>query len=138
MARIYKRSDRIKVQVHDITLHIAPLSLSQKKEIQSHLYKATTEKDLNSAQEASVLSVKYSVKRVEGLYDSNDEEYKLKFDSNDNLSEETIDDLLNIEHSTKISMVCNSFIGGVSKEVIDPETGKPLEGISFPESEKKN
>ncbi len=138
MIKVYKKTDRIKVNIDGLTFSIAPLTLKQKKEIQSHLYKASVENDLVSAQDASVMSLKYSVKNVKGLYDLNEEEYQLQFDENGNLSDESIDDLLNIEQNTKLAVVWNSLVNGVSHEIIDPMTEKPMKGISFGESEKKN
>ena len=138
MAKIYRTTDRVKVNIDDVTVKLAPLTLSQKKEIQGHLYKSVTEKDMQAAQDAAILAVKYSLKSIKGLYDQNDEEYQLQMDNN-TVSDECIDDLLNIEISDKLALVCTSLLHGINKEIVDPNTNKKIEGISFEESaEKKN
>lgn len=137
MSRIYKTTDRVKVKVDDLTFSISPLSYAQKSEIQSKLYKAVNDQDMLAAQDAAVLSIKYAVKSVKGLTDGNDEPYQLEMENNQ-LTQQCIDDLLNIEQNTKLAAVCTSLVHGISTEIVDPNTGEKLEGVSFEVSEKKN
>lgn len=139
MSRIYRTTDRIKVTIDDVEFKIAPLTLGQKKEIQSYLYKSVSEKDLLAAQDAAILAIKYAVKGVKGLLDSNNEEYQIKSEDN-KLHDDCIDELLNIKMSDKLAAVCTSLVHGINTEIIDHSTGKKIEGISFEESdtEKKN
>ena len=50
-----------------------------------------------------------------------------------------MDDLLNVDHDDKLSLVCTSLLNGIPKEFVDPQTGKPIKGISIERqsSEKK-
>lgn len=137
MARIYKTTDRIKVKIDDLTFFVSPLTYAQKSEIQSKLYKALNDKDMMAAQDAAVLSIKYSVKNVTGLYDANEEPYQLILEDN-KVTDSCIDDLLNIESSTKLASVCTSLVHGVGNDIVDPETGESIEGVSFEVTEKKN
>ena len=139
MAKIYRTTDRIKVNIHDMCFSLSPLTISQKREIQGHLYQAVKEQDLLSAQEAAMLSIKYSVKSVKGLYDQNNEEYQLEFDGGF-LSDNCVQDLMNIESNETLANVCNSLLYGIQNPLVDPLTGKEIQGVSFEEksSEKKN
>jgi hypothetical protein len=137
MTKIYRTTDRVKVNVEGITFSISPLSYIQKSEIQAKLYKAVTDQDMMAAQDAAVLSIKYAVKSVKGLFDGNDEPYQLELEDNQ-LTQQCIDDLLNIKQNTKLASVCTSLVHGLSTEIIDPTTGEKIEGVSFEVSEKKD
>ena len=47
------------------------------------------------------------------------------------LSEECVDDLLNLEHCPKMMIVCTSLLGGMTDKIMDPATGKALEGVEI-------
>lgn len=135
--KIYRTTDRVKVNVDGIIFSISPLSYAQKSEIQSKLYKAVIDKDMMAAQDAAVLSIKYAVKNVSGLLDGNEEQYQVELQNNE-LTQQCIDDLLNIKQNTKLAAVCTSLVHGISTEIIDPNTGEKIEGVSFEVPEKKN
>lgn len=127
MAVIYKTSDRLKVKIDDLTFVISPLSFSQKSEVNSAILSGGAE----GAMEGARLAVKYSLKDVSGLVNLDGSNYEL-----DEISDEVIDDLFNLEHSTKLSQVCLNLISGIPKEFIDPRTGQPLEGVSLVKERK--
>lgn len=128
MAKIYKTSDRIKVKVDTITVEIAPLSTQSKKQLQSHMLKAS-QGNMDAAMEAVFLAVKFAVKSATGIEDADGKQYELEFDGND-LSDDCVNDLLNMEESDKLSAVCMSFLSKVPTVVVDAN-GKPIDGVKI-------
>jgi hypothetical protein len=129
MSRIYKRSDRISVKIDDITLKLSPLSIDQKVEIQTAMINGRKDGDIVQATKGVCLSIKYSVKGVEGIQDGDGNDYKLEFDG-DNLSDQCVDDLLNLELHRKLALVCASIVNGIPTEFSD-ERGNLMEGVEF-------
>ena len=120
--KVYSLKDRITVDIDGVSFKLAPLSYKQKIEIQNML---TTGQE----SEGTIKAVQYSLKGVEGLTDSNDNEYELRFDDN-GLTEDCLDEILNIETSMKLVTTCVTFINGIPKQIITPD-GKPLEGVKI-------
>lgn len=134
MAKVFRTSDKISVKIDDIVVKISPLSYEQKSDIQSLLISGNP----LSVVEAAKQSIRYAVKEVSGVEDADGSPYKLEFE-NGYLSDSCIDDLLNIDPDDKLSLVCTSLLQGIPKGFVDPQTGKPIEGISIerPKSRKK-
>jgi hypothetical protein len=128
MARIYKRTDRIAVKIDSLTVKLAPLTLDQKTEIQQAMILGRTKADIKEASRGIALSLKYAVKGIEGLEDSDGNVYKLEFDKDLNLKDSCIDDLMNLELTPKLAMVCAAMVNGVPKSFSDNE-GNALEGV---------
>jgi hypothetical protein len=128
MAKIYRRTDRIKIKIDDVTVTVSPLSSHEKAEIQSEMIKFV-KGDVKAGQHGICLSLKYAVKDIEGIEDSNGSNYSLKFE-NGYLSDECVDDLLNMEITGKLSQVCASLSNGVPTEFRDRE-GNNLAGVEF-------
>ena len=57
--KIFKMSDRIKVKIDDITLHIAPLSLEHKEDISSDLLQFGLNNEIKYFISSQVKAVKY-------------------------------------------------------------------------------
>lgn len=130
MAKVYKRSDRIPVKIGDITIKLAPMTVDQKTECQQAFLKGKSKGDLAELTRGVFLSLKYSVKSVEGLTDSNDEPYKLALDENGNVSDEGIDDLLNLQVNKQLTQICASLTNGIPSEFTD-DNGVKLEGVEI-------
>lgn len=128
MARIYRLTDRIPVKIDGITVTISPLSFDQKIELQSLMLQAKA--DPMFAVKGARLAIKYAVKGIEGLEDSSGQPYIVLVE-NGQLSDECVDDLLNLQENSKIITLCSQLINGVPRVVIDPSTGKQMDGISF-------
>lgn len=127
MARkIYKTSDRIKVKIDDISIKIAPLSYETKCEIQANLING----DTLGIVKAAKLSIQHGVKEIEGVENADGSAYELQFE-NGALTEECVDDLLNIDQDNKLSFVCTKLLEGIPTSFVDPQTGKKIEGISI-------
>lgn len=139
MAKIYKRSDRISVQIDDVIVKVAPLTHDQKIEVQQALIKGM-KGDFTQGAKGVFLSLKYSIKSVKGFEDSDGNPYQLEFEG-DGLADSCVDDLLNSSILGKLSLVCSSLVKNVPSEFTDNEN-KPLEGVRIlkpdSESEEKN
>lgn len=138
--KVYKTTDLLKYKFGEIEVEFSPLSHFQKNEINPLINRAikvrnikdasgresqVQEQDLQLMAEAMQLAIKYSVKSVKWLYDSEDNEYVLTFDSNNLLTDDCVSDLMNIQEQAQISYIAGSFLGG------SPRTTNLPEGISF-------
>lgn len=136
MSVVYRLKDKIKVTIDDITIKVSPLSYVQKMEVQEHMTKAVTEKDMKHAMDGTIKAIKYSLKGIKGLSTPDGEEYELELDNN-KVTDECIDDLLNIKYSQKLAAVCTSLVSGIGQQILDPQTGEVIEGISFEVNNEK-
>lgn len=135
MPRIYKRTDKIRVQIDDIVAVISPLTLDQKTEVQSKMALGTVKKDLQMVTEGVVLAVRYGLRAVEGIQDANGKPYKLEI-QDDMVTRECVSDLFNLEMHKKLVMICSGLVSKVPTEFTDEE-GQPIEGIKILSSEKE-
>ena len=129
MAILLRKSDRINVNIEELKLKIAPLSFAAKMEINDILVGAS-EEDLGASMKASKIAIAYAIKEIKGIETLEGDEYELEFDG-DKLSDECVDDLLNLEHCPKLMIVCSGLLAGVPNEILDPATGKKLEGVEI-------
>lgn len=81
-------------------------------------------------------NLKYGLKNVEGLSGENGEPYKLRFDGEE-LTDDCVDELLACPISDKIIYAARDLSGAIPKEITDPVTNKPIEGIEVIKSDKK-
>jgi hypothetical protein len=128
MARIYRKSDRIKIKIDDVTVTVSPLSAHEKAEIQKEMM-AYLKGNIKSGQEGVILSLKYAVKDIEGVLDLDDKPYALKFESG-YLTNDCVDDLLNMEITSKLAQVCGTLANGIPKDIVDKD-GNKLEGVEI-------
>ena len=128
---IYRKDDKVSVKIDDIEIKISPLTHAQKSELQSHMMKAVNG-DMNEAMISVQKSLKFAVKDIKGVFfmDGNDKrEYALSFEDGQ-LTDECIDELLNLPISNKISSVCSALLQGVPDKIVDKD-GKEIEGIKI-------
>lgn len=141
MAKIYRTSDRIKIKVggdDGIILTVSPLNQHQKTEIQQHLIKSQITKDPTSATLGVTLALKYAVKAIEGIEDMDGNKYQLALQDG-MLTDDCVQDLLNMELIGPVMMVCSALSNGVPKKFMNSITGKELPDVEIikAESEKK-
>lgn len=136
MTKIYKTTDKVPVTIDDITFFISPLSYFQKSELEQHMHKYLDTREIIHAQNAAFKAIKYAVKGISGVTCLDGSDYDLEFEDKV-LSDTCVDDLLNMEQSSRLSAICSSLINGLITDIKDPETGESLEGISFEDTEKK-
>lgn len=131
MSRIYKRTDRIAVKIDDVVVKLAPLTLDHKIQVQQAMLNGHQKSDLKEATRGISLAIKYSLKGIEGVEDSDGNPYKLEFDDESNLSDSCVDDLMNVEFMEKLALVCSSMAKGV------PNNFDQLKGVELVKTVKE-
>jgi hypothetical protein len=130
---IHKITDRIKVKIGEITFHLSPLSWDQKQDIVSDA-KLVEGKPTN--RNSTYKCLKYAVKNIEGVTLADGSPYVVQLENNV-LSDECVEDLLNLELSNKLIIACYSMVQGVPSKIINPVTGQVLEGVEIVHKESK-
>lgn len=120
---VYSTDDIIDIQVEGLTISVSPLTYKQKNEIQNLFLN-------REAVEGAVRAMKYAIKDVRGLKTRDGQEFKVKR-KNGQLDDKSVDVLLNVPVGTKINLVCVSLLNGIPDQFLNPETGEPLDGVSY-------
>lgn len=82
-------------------------------------------------------NLKYGLKEVIGLSNPEGEAYVLEFeDGLDELTDACVDEILSCPISEKLLYAANEIGGHIPKEILDPVTSKPIEGIEVIPPEK--
>lgn len=141
MSKIYKRTDRVKLKIDNIEVVIAPLSVQQKAEVQAKMIQGIHEQSQGkhveshkSQQDGVILLLKHGLKSIHGIKNHDDSEYKLVME-NDMVSDESIDDIFNLEMHVKLVNVLSSLVKGIPAVFTDVN-GNKIEGVEFVEDEK--
>jgi hypothetical protein len=132
MAKIYRATDTIPLEIDGLVVNISPLTFEQKMDIQAEVLKGDTQ----SAMKAAARAVKYAVKSIKGIENQDGSNYQVELE-NGRLTDACWDDLQNIEQAQKLIMVCLGLINGVPREFADPNTGKPIQGVSLIQDKSK-
>jgi hypothetical protein len=127
MSKIYKRTDRIKLQIDDLVVTISPLSIHIKTEAAAMMAQGKIKADYALLTNAIILMIKHSVKNIEGLKNHDGSDYKVELEDNC-LKDETIEDLFNIEMHKKLTMICSNLMTSIPDSFID-ERGNKIEGV---------
>jgi len=109
MATIYETSDRINVKVGGVDVTISPLTRKQKADVLAQIV-------VGEYLEATALAMKYAIKDVEGLEKTDGSKYELKSEV-DGLTDDTVDNLLNMTIATDLGQLCIKLANGVPKEI---------------------
>lgn len=136
MTVVYRKSDVVKVKVHDLEVHLNPLTHHDKNQIQSLLVSG----NVDGLMAGATMALKCAIKDVKGLKLPDGSDYKLEFEGG-KLSDEAIDDLLNLKCQGELSAICIAMVNGIPDEFINPETGEVYEGVKIMrdgDSEKKD
>jgi hypothetical protein len=127
---IHSLKDRINVKIDEITVVISPLSYRQKAEVQSIIARYSVSKDSNDLIDGSFKALKYAVKDIKGAKNKDKSDYQIKLE-NGIAEDNSIEELLNSSISNKLTSVALSLLNGIPKEIINPMTGLPLEGVEI-------
>lgn len=125
MSVVYRTSDTFDIKVGNVVFKISPLDYKVKSDMQASVM-------AGKPMDAAVMALKHSVKDVEGLNLPDGSKYELEKDDSGLLTENGINDLLNIPEAAKLNIIAVSLIHGIPEgEFIDPDTGKPMDGVKF-------
>lgn len=128
MTIVLQDTDRIPVTIDDVTFWIRPLSWHQKMDIMSE--DSVTKGDFKNGRQTTIKAIKYAIKNVSGLVTIDDEPYELKFDPDGLLTNECVDELLNLPFGSKVVTSCYAFVPGVPDAITDAK-GNPIEGVKL-------
>ena len=113
---IHKISDVIEYKIGPLTIKVTPLSFKQKSEINALIMMAQKSQDIIELQKASLMSVKMALKEIKGLKYADGSEWSLQFE-NGLVSDDSLDELLNLEMSAKIVEICGAFINSIPSSI---------------------
>jgi hypothetical protein len=129
---IYKKSDKVSISIEGIDFKISPLTFHQKNELQQHMIKAV-QGDMEEAMLSVRKSLRFCVKDIKGVFymdEAGDKrEYQLEFEEGQ-LTDDCLDELLNLPISSKLNSVCAAMLQGVPDKILDRE-GNEIEGIKI-------
>lgn len=129
MSVIYRINDTFELKIGTLVVKLSPLDYKVKADMQANVL-------AGRPMDAAVLAIRHSIKGVSGLKLPDGSDYELEFNENNSLTENSVNDLLNIPEASKLNMVAISLIHGMpTGEFLDPETGKPLDGVKFVKKE---
>lgn len=137
--KVFRTTDRIPLKIDTLTFWISPLSYHQKAEILSQVVSISGEEKQNYGKMV-FLSVKFAVKKVEGLEDSDGKPYRLEFDG-EVLSDDSVNDLLQLDCQAKLTQTCANLMNGIrdSKiEGVEFDLKNVMSGTAKGESKKKS
>lgn len=130
--KILRTSDRVKLKFGDISLTVQPMDYARRVEMTKFVTKEG-EKEKHDFVGSSIFTVKHTVKAVEGIQDAEGNPLKLTFDPDGSLSQEDATDILVILNEAKPIRLAMHHIAGAGgsamPQILDPETGTPLEGL---------
>lgn len=127
MITIYRMTDRIPVKVGPVEFSISPLTSMQKQEILSYV----DGKDGETVNEMGMAhtAIKYQVKAVKGIKCHDGSDYQVEMNG-DGLTDDSVSELLQLEHSKKLLNALFLMLGGLK----DPKV-KGVE-VVFPKAKK--
>ena len=127
MIKIYKTSDLLPVKIHDVEFKISPLTFEHRSAIQGILSEAAKNNDMAKMAEASFFAIKYAVKEIKGIESWDGSPFELEI-KDKVLTDECVNDLLNLEIFPELAKVSSALINGVPSQILD-EAGQPVKGI---------
>jgi hypothetical protein len=124
---VRKTNQIVPIEIDGVTFSFRPLSMGEKTELMGELEK---DKSTGALMQWTRAVVCRSLRDVRGLTNEDGSEYRPAFDG-DRLSNEAMDDMMNLPISEKIMLVGGLFIKGVPADgqLIHPQTRQPIEGI---------
>ena len=111
--KIYKTTDKIAYKLGELEIKISPLSVDDKTRLTELMMKGQEKKDFTSIMESSIYALQCALKEVNGLEYNDGKKFEIEFDQNGKVKKELIDDLMNIEQTSKLIELCASFINGI-------------------------
>lgn len=114
---VYRITDRIPIQIGDVTFWVSPLSFEQRNQIAGL---ATMRGGVENIDNLKVVSavLKYSLKEVQGLKTASGDDYALEVQNNE-LSDECLGDLLQLSCAEKLMIAASQLAAQIKEHKID-------------------
>lgn len=119
---VYRLTDRIPAKIGGLTFWLAPLSFEQKANLLDCRKMEGGVEVVDSAKRCR-LSIKYALKKVEGLKCADGSDYMLEMGPDGVLTDDAVNEVMSLDCMVKLVSACMSLLGGVS----DPG----IEGVEF-------
>ena len=129
MAVVYRTTDRITIKIQDVEFKIAPLPYAEKIKIKSSLARHGGA-NIEDISKTSIDVIRYSVKEVKGLMYADGSELKLELDESGNLTDESVNELMNIEMSENLVGSVIQLMNKITNKIVD-ENGEEIKGIKI-------
>lgn len=110
--KIYRTTDRIPVKIADLTFWFSPMTWAHKSEIVSLTQREGGEVKVDGNRVA-FLTLKYSLKAIEGLKCADGSDYVFDCDSDGIPTDETINDLFQLDTVDKLVTVAASWLSKI-------------------------
>jgi len=130
----YRPGDLVKIKIGEAVFHVSPLKYGQKTEILS-LTQPQGGIVFTDVAQASYKLVKYCVKRVENIVYPDGKPLGISV-VNDELTDESAEELMNLSITAELILACQSMLGGVPDKVIHPQTGEVVQNIKILKDKK--
>ena len=118
---IYRVTDRIPVKIGGVTFWVAPLSWRHKSQILS-MYKVKAGEELVDPMGIAMMTLKFSLKEVEGVAYADGSSFTLHMTEDDTVSDESLSEVMQLDGIDKLVTVCSQF---ALKDLSDPK----LDGV---------
>lgn len=115
---VYKMSDRIPIEIGEVKFWVSPLSYGQKMELASCSSTVSGEQKIDGQKFATLL-MKFSIKEVEGITNFDGTPYVISFDKDGTLSQDSLDELLQIEQSASVLKAATHLFTSMSDYEVD-------------------
>lgn len=116
MAKLYKKTDRITYAIGDIKVKVSPMTLHTKLEL-TKLMRNAEDGSLDSIMNASIYALKSCIKGLSGVENQDGSPYELQFDDNGSLTDDCVEELLNLEESSLMIGLCSSLLAGIKTDL---------------------
>ena len=120
---VYETNELISINLDGLIVKVSPLNYKQKEEIQSYF-------NQDKIMEGAATAMKYAIKEISGAKKSDGSDYTLKKEG-EYLHSDAIDALLNTSFGPKLNIICIGLLNGIPDKFTNPETRKPLAGVSY-------
>lgn len=135
--KIARLEDRISIDLGEVKVKIAPLSGRHKQEMTSMIKQGEDSKFYIDKPAQELFLIKHSIKEVSGIKDFKDNDYQLEFDGSA-LTDKCAEELLGFLVSTWFTTANTQAMHGMFGEVINPISGKVINGIHIALDSKEN
>lgn len=138
--QILRMSDRVEFEIGDFTFKFGPMSMDQKFSLEKYS-KMKKGAEVRDAARASFDTIKYTVKGITGVENIDGTPYEVQFEdkSERSLTDNCVEDILNIPIQYELLITLSQLMGGVKNKIIDPKTGDELTKVrvNFPKTKVK-
>jgi len=126
---VYRATDRIKIIIGEVTLIVKPLSYKDNNDWLGCITSQGGTQLENALKGLSIL-MRATIKEIDGVVFTDGEKFSLVFDENGQLSEDSVDTLLNMEIFGDIRDLMIALTRGIPKDMRD-NAGNILEHIKI-------